>query len=147
MYYYNTGYTLKAKDLFCSFPLSKYIKRSEEETSQSWYKVNMISKISQIFIFFFKLVLDDIIDNNVTFKLPPGTRAYIEMVPVKGDDFVKARQNGAFKDVDFLASNFTGNQIQFRISTRYGKWLKRIYVGNAMKNRITENTNKGKQYG
>ena len=69
------------------------------------------------------------------------------MVPVKGDDFVKARQNGAFKDVDFLASNFTGNQIQFRISTRYGKWLKRIYVGNAMKNRITENTNKGKQYG
>jgi len=53
------------------------------------------------------IVIKDIIENRTTFKLP-YKGAWIEMVPIKGDDFVRARQNGAFEDVDFLTSNFTG---------------------------------------
>jgi hypothetical protein len=54
------------------------------------------------------LVIKDIIENKVTFKGPPGTRAWIEMIPITGEAFAKARQNGAFSDIDFLISDFTG---------------------------------------
>jgi hypothetical protein len=30
------------------------------------------------------------------------------MDPISGEDFIKARQNGAFEDVDYLNSDFTG---------------------------------------
>jgi hypothetical protein len=39
--------------------------------------------------------------------LPQGAqRTWIQMDPISGDDFIKARQNGAFEDVDYINSNF-----------------------------------------
>jgi hypothetical protein len=65
------------------------------------------------------------------------------MTPVAGDNFVKARQNGAFQDVDFLVSSFTGYQLMFRKTNRYGTWRKRIFVNSKYRDMITELTNKG----
>lgn len=136
-----TSYALTAKDLYTGFPYSKYLRKEIIEN----YDMRYIP--SQVLKYFFYLVLNDIIDKNVTLKFPPGTRAYIEMCPVSGEAFERARQNGAFQDVDFLASNFTGYQLQYRYNTRYGKWTKRIHVNKKMKDAITANTNAGKQYG
>jgi hypothetical protein len=71
------------------------------------------------------------------------------MKRVSGDDFVKARKNGAFKGVDFLESDFTGNNIilQLRGNSVEGRWKEtKVYVSGELKNKIIENTNKGKQY-
>lgn len=136
-----TSYALTAEQLYINFPASKYIRKEVRDIP----KFRLI--LGAILRYFFFLVLNDIIDKNVTFKLPPGTSAYIEMVPVSGDDFAKARQNGAFHDVDYLASDFTGYQLYLRHNTRYGKWLKRIYVSRKMRDKITANTNAGKKYG
>jgi len=59
-------------------------------------------------------ILNDIIDNNVIFQLPVNTEAYIEMTSITGDDFKKARQNGAFEDINLTTSHFTGNQLVYR---------------------------------
>jgi hypothetical protein len=42
------------------------------------------------------LVLEDIIENSITFQLPTKQEAFVEMRRYTEDEFVKARQNGAF---------------------------------------------------
>ena len=46
----------------------------------------------------------------------------------QGEEFKKARQNGAFADVDFLASNFTGHKLQYRYKVKSGKWFTKKYI-------------------
>lgn len=101
---------------------------------------------SRIFTHFMYLLITDIIERGGYFKFPAPKRCYIEMVPITGDEFKKAYQNGAFSDIDFLASNFTGYILQFRRATRYGKWTKKIYVTSKFKDRITELTNQGHKW-
>lgn len=101
---------------------------------------------SRIFTHFMYLLISDIIEYGGYFKFPAPKRCYIEIVPIMGDDFKIAYQRGAFADVDFLASNFTGYVLQFRRATRYGKWTKKIYVTSKFRDRITELTNKGHKW-
>ena len=139
--HYATSYALRADQLYIGFPSSKYISFAKE-----WESGELRSLYSKILRYFFYLVIIDIIENGITFKFPPGTNAWLEMIPYSGDDFVKARQNGAFQDVDFLVSNFTGYQLNLRFTNRYGKWLKRLYVSSKYRDRITELTNQGRSW-
>lgn len=102
---------------------------------------------ASIFKYLFLLIIQDVIEEGITFKFPSNCmNSFIEMVPVSGEDFKDAYRKGAFQDIDFLASNFTGYQVQFRMTTKYGKWCKRIYVTQKYKDRIAELTNKGRKW-
>lgn len=136
-----TSYALTAEQLFINFPASKYIRKEVRQLNEFRRILGAVLR------YFFFLVINDIIDKNVTLKLPPGTGAYIEMQPVSGEDFKKARMNGAFEDVDFLTSNFTGYQLYLRSNNKFGHWNKRIHVNKKMQNKITANTNAGMHYG
>lgn len=137
--HYATAYSLKAWELYTNCPLKKNIRVRPEDIDYSGRVENMLGNI---FTKFMQLVITDIIENQATFKLPIP-RCWIEMVPISAEQFTRARQNGAFEDVDFLMSNFTGYQIYLRINTRYGNWKKRIIVTKRYKDRITELTNQG----
>lgn len=134
-----TSYALTATDLYTNFPYKKLktnIKQLPNGSNEKWL-------LTKVFRYFFYLVIKDIIENKVTFRFPRTFRAFLEMLSVSGDDFVRARQNGAFQDVDFLTSDFTGYHLGLRYNTRYGKWTKAIHVSEKYKDRITELTNKG----
>lgn len=136
-----TSYALSAKDLFTKFDHHKLKQNLKEfpepiSTNPHWF-------MSKIFRYFFYLVIKDIIENKAVFKFPKTSRAYIEMLPTSGKDFIRARQNGAFQDVDFLTSDFTGYSLGLRYNTRYGKWTKALHVSEKYKDRITELTNAG----
>lgn len=135
------SYAITPKQLFINFPVYKYISIAKDLGM-----VRTIRLCARVFVYFFYLLIIDVIENKVTFKLPPGTKAYIEMTPITGEEFIKARQNGAFQDVDFLVSNFTGYNIILRISNRYKTWKKRIYVSSKFRDRIVELTNKGESW-
>lgn len=141
--YWPTSYALTADELYIGFPAKKYLRKEAlpEQYGKQWNGL-----LGKILRYFFYLLIVDIIENKTTFKFPPSgkARTYLEMVPIHGEDFKRARQNGAFQDVDFLMSNFTGYQLYLRIMTRYGKWLKQIYISQKYKDRITELTNQGK---
>ncbi len=94
-----------------------------------------------------KVILNDCIDNNVTFELPTGgKKSSIHLKRFSGEEFKKQRRLGRFKDVDFLISNFSGYQLMLSIYSQGQLREKPIYVNNELKNKITENTNAGKQY-
>lgn len=141
--WFATSYALKADELYYGFPTKKYMKIKPQELP-SRFQSRFHYLYGEIFRYFFYLVIQDIIENQVIFKMPPGAnRTWIQMDPVSGEEFIKARQNGAFQDVDYLASNFTGYNLNLRYNTRYGSWKKQIYVSKRYKDKITELTNKG----
>jgi hypothetical protein len=66
---------------------------------------------------------------------------------ITGEKFSKARRNGKFQEIDFLESFFTGHEIELNMFKKGGlKRSKTVYVDPRLKQKIIDNTNKGKQY-
>ena len=138
-----TGYAISAQELFTRFKLH-YIKNNPYEAFRDNSKKVAAARV---FIYAFWLILKDIIDNGHTFALPTGFESYIEMQTFRDEDFTRARQNGAFKEIDFLSSNFKGYRLSYRYKLKSGIWRKKpIHVHKKLKDIIIDNTNKGKIY-
>lgn len=143
---YAVGYAICLKELFKTFNFKKLKMSSKvcEKIIGSRHKEVLAEQVMKSCI---KLVIDDVIDNNATFHLPTRKRtAEIKMRRISDENFAKARRNGKWLDVDFLASNFTGYQMVFRFTQQQIVIEKPIYLDPQNKSRITEHTNNGKQY-
>lgn len=144
---YAVGCAFNIDEVFMNFPYKKL-----EITCKECQKINgnlhRDVLVKQVFRECFKLVIDDIINNNVTFHLPVAPkRCDMHMKRVRGESFKNLRQHGKWKDVDILESNFTGYEIGFYMYGKVAPRIKTVYVNKPFKDRITYNTNKGMQYG
>lgn len=103
----------------------------------------------QIFRYSLKLVIEDIIERNVTFWFPlTGDRkCNMHMKRVTGNDFKKLRQAGKWSDIDIINSNFSGYEIGLYMLGKRTPRVKTVYVNSQLKQTISEYTNLGKQYG
>lgn len=124
--------------MFIGFP-SKYI-------TKYWKGVNKDRYAASVWAYCFKLILEDIIENSITFMLPVKQEAVLEMKRFADEEFVNARKNGAFKEVNFLKSNFTAHRLQYRYRTKHNTHYKPIHVSAKLRDKIIEYTNNGKQY-
>lgn len=142
-----TGAALNLPELFINFP-NKSLKISSKECNEIIGSYHRELLAQQIFKESVKLVINDIIDNNVTFQLPTGSRKCdIHMQTFKGNDFKNLRKGGRWKNIDFLKSLFTGNILGlFMYSPKRPPRIKNIYVDKKLKNKIDSNTNNGKTY-
>ena len=72
------------------------------------------------------------------------------MEAITGSQFEKLRENGKFKEVDFLESLFTGYQMYLYIHGKSDNFLHRkkypIYVNRYLRNKLVKYTNEGKVY-
>lgn len=142
------GHAFSAKNLFMNFPVDK-LKMTKEQCVNTYSDGNKRDLATSIFIRSLEMVIDDIIDNNVHFKFPGlgQTQAYMHMQRTSGNNFKKAFRNGKWNDVDFINSNFSGYQMVLDIqSKKRPSRVKPIYLSAEDRDRITENTNNGKQY-
>lgn len=104
--------------------------------------------VKQVFRECVKVVLNDIIENNITFWLPTGAKkCNIHMKRVDGEAFKNLRKAGKWKDVNLLSSFFTGYELGLFMYGVRDPRIKTIYVNKIFKDKITQNTNKGMQYG
>lgn len=146
---YATGCAFNLDEMLLNLDKSKLNMTSElcERINGDKHKDTLIK---QICLECAKLVLDDIIDNNITFELPTGSarKTQLRMERITGQDFAKARRNGKFAEVDFLTSNFSGYQLIFEMFYKSGRTprQKPVYVDTKRKQKIINNTNNGKQY-
>lgn len=142
---YATGYAFHTKDIMQNFPTHK-MKMTHQECKDK-FGIDRKVLACRIFLYAVKIILLDIIRNNVTFCLPVTIKmCQISVVRTQGDKFGNARRNGKWLDVDFLNSNFSGYQLEFRYEASERIIKKPVYVSGWMKDIITENTNKGMQY-
>lgn len=148
MKHWALGWACNLNHIFIQFPYTKYKSlMTKWKTPQERKKV-----IKDVFRESLRLVVNDIIDNNITFEIQ-GISYYkgeIHMEAVQSDDFVKARKNGKYLDVDYLESLFTGYQMFLYIKGKHDNFLHSrkypIYLNKFYKDKITKNTNEGKTY-
>ena len=142
------GWACNLNDIFVRFPYEKCKSLIKN------YKTKQLrrQKIKQVFREGVQQILDDVIENNVTFKIQG--RGYqggeIHMEAITGSEFEKVREHGKFKKVDFLESLFTGYQMYLYIHGKSDNFLHRkkypIYVNRYLRNKLVKYTNEGKVY-
>ena len=71
---------------------------------------------SSVLIYFLILVINDIIDNNITFEIPcvgkKEARIYVKCY--SDDEFVELYKKGKFKGIDYIKSGFKGYELMFQ---------------------------------
>lgn len=142
------GHSFTCHDIFMNFPVRK-LKMTPEQCKKVYSDGSKRDLAASIWMSSVRLIIDDIIENNTQFKLPGmgRTQSYIQMKRTEGDDFKKAFRRGKWRDVNFIASNFCGYQLQFVMeSKKRTRREKPIYLATRDKDKITEYTNQGKQY-
>lgn len=143
---YAVGHSFNVDEMFMNFPYKK-LKLTCEDCKRINGNKDRDALVKKIFRDSVKVILNDIIDNNVTFKLPTNKGiADIHVRRTYGEDFKKARKRGKWKNVDFLSSNFSGNELVLSMKHNVFSKEKIIYVDKNLKSKITENTNNGMQY-
>lgn len=142
-----TGAAFNMDDMFYNFPYEKLNLTCKDcqELNNNKSRQEFVKKI---FREHFKKVIEDIIDNNVTFNLPlnGGKKADIHMDRIQGDKFKNLFRHGKWRDVDFLKSMFTGYQLSLFMYGVMKPRIKPIHLNKRLKDKITEYTNNGKQY-
>lgn len=142
------GWACNLNDIFVRFPYEKC------KSLMTKFKTKQLrrQKIKQVFREGIQQILEDIIENNVTFKIQgigyQGGELHMEAIT--GSEFERARQNGKFKEVDFLESLFTGYQLYLYIHGKRDNFLARrkfpVYINRYLRNKLTQYTNQGKVY-
>ena len=146
---YATGCAFNINELFLNLDRKK-LKFNYKQCMNLGYTHDKNEMINRIFMDNVEMILDDIINDNITFELPTGSGrpTLLRMKKIDGEDFIKARRAGKFADVDFLSSNFSGYQLGLDMYYKDGRPFisKPVYVDKKRKEKIIENTNNGKQY-
>lgn len=142
------GCAFTTDDLFLNFPYKK-LKLNCKQCKSIIGDNHRDILVKKIFKESLKLVLNDIIDNNITFWLPltGNKQCNIHIRRFQGDSFKNLRKGGKWKDVDILKSMFSGYELQLFMLGKRTPRIKTIYLNKEFKNRITKNTNEGKSYG
>lgn len=132
-------------DLFKRFPF----KKLKTDPKILGNKENKQKIIREVFSTFFDMVVDDIIDNQVTFEFPLYTdeHSYLNIKPITGEDFKQIYTAGSWPGLDFLKTNFTGYRMYFSYINGGNECKdKEIILPKVKTKRIIENANNGKVY-
>lgn len=145
---YALGCAFSTNDLFMNFQFKK-LKITCEECKAITGNNHRDILAKKVFKENLKLVLNDIIDNNVTFWLPltGGRKCCMKMKRIEGEDFKNLRKAGKWQEIDIVASMFSGFEIHFFMLGQRTPREKTVYLNKELKNKISINTNKGMQYG
>lgn len=145
---YALGCAFNLQELIINFPYKK-LKFNSKDCEDITGDHHRWVLIKQVFRYSVKVVLNDIINRNVTFYLPltGSKKCCMHMRRVEGEAFKRLRQRRKWKDVDILASLFSGYEIGFYMMGNRTPREKTVYVSRKMRDLITENTNKSMAYG
>lgn len=145
---YAVGAAFNVNDIYKWMPLNK-LHMTCKEAKDYIGDIHRNKVGVSLFCECFKMVVEDIIANDVRFKLPlMGVKsAYIYVKRHTDEDFRQGRRNGKWQEIDFLASNFSGYTLSLQLNSiiRTPK-QKEIYISGANKRLLINNTNAGKQY-
>ena len=126
---YALGCAFSMDNLFDNFPYKKLkitCKQCEAITGNQHRDI-LVKKIFRESV---KLVINDIINNNVTFWLPltGDKKCNIHMRRVEGDEFKNMRKVGKWKNIDILKSMFSGYQLSFFMLGKRTHRVKSVYL-------------------
>lgn len=92
------------------------------------------------------LILNRVIDEKVRFKIPVRSEAYIDFEIVSDEEFKRHRNNGRFKEIDFINSDFRGYAIRYYFRAKAYQKSYQIYVGSDLKKKFLDKVNSGERF-
>lgn len=102
---------------------------------------------AKVFAECFYMILEDMLENNITFTLPLGKKhAEIHMKRISGKQFQCGMKGRKFKDIDFLKTQFVAYRPYFFMHTNNRDREKQIYTTIDYRKRLDEKVNNGKKY-
>ena len=145
---YALGCSFSLTQLADNFPYKK-LKTNCKKCNELIGDNHRVKLVKKIFRESVRLVVNDIIDNNITFWLPltSNKKCNIHMRRVEGKTFQNLRKGGKWKNVDILKSMFSGYQMSFYMLGNRTPRIKSIYLSKELRDKIDQNTNNGMQYG
>lgn len=102
--------------------------------------------IADPFKYCFGLIMNKVIDDKVRFKIPVRSEAFIDFEIVSDDAFQKDRNNGRFKEIDFINSDFRGYAIRYYFRAKAYQKSYQIYVGSDLKKKFLDKINSGERF-
>lgn len=147
MKHFALGWACNLNDIFVRFPYEK----CKTLMNNFKTKVSRRQKIKQIFRTGVEIIINDIVENNVTFKTPSLGYYSGEMhfEPIMGEEFKKLREKGKFSGIDFLETVFTGYQLYLNIKGKRDTIAPKkypVYISNFYRKKLENNVNNGKTY-
>lgn len=145
---YATGCAFSLDDMFMNFPYKK-LKTDCALCKKVINNNHRQILVKRVFSKSLELVLEDIVNDNITFWFPlTGVKkCNMHMKRVRGKDFQNLRKHKKWQDVDFIKSFFCGYQIAlFMLGNRTPR-VKNVYLNRRLRDIITAKTNEGYQYG
>lgn len=145
---YALGCSFSIDDILTNFPYKKLEITCEQcKTITGDNHRNILVK--KVFKESLRLVINDIVDNNITFWFPltGGRKCCMKMKRVVGEEFKNLRRGGKWKNVDIVKSMFSGYEVRMFMYGKRAPRTKTVYLNKEFRDRITQNTNNGMQYG
>lgn len=148
MKHFAIGWACNLNDIFVRFPYEKCKSLMDKFKTKQLRR----QKIKQVFREGVQQILNDIVENNVTFKIQgvgyQGGELHMEAIT--GPEFERVKKNGKFEGVDFLKSFFTGYQMYLYIHGKRDNFLHRrkfpVYMNRILREKLVKYTNEGKTY-
>ena len=148
MKHFAIGWACNLNDIFVRFPYEKCKSLIDKFKTKQLRR----QKVKQVFREGVQQILEDIIENNVTFKIQgvgyQGGELHMEAIT--GSEFERVKKNGKFEGVDFLKSFFTGYQMYLYIHGKRDNFLHRrkfpVYMNRILREKLVKYTNEGKTY-
>lgn len=146
------GYCVTPREMFANFDFNRLeLKRYEiNEQSEDNYD-SRLQFLSDFFKTSFKMVIEDVIEKNVTFYLPVigKGKISIHMIAIEGNWLKKKMALQKFANLDFIKAGFKGyttamffNDVRNNIPK-----VKNIYLNYRYQIMVNEKTNNGMPYG
>lgn len=141
------GYGCNLNELFVRF----HYKRCPNLIKKIKHQHDRLRLIKKVFITGLKVILDDIINNGTTFKLPQN-QGLIHFELIDGEQFMRQKRNGKWYGLDFLKTNFSAYQLFLYLKTSKDSSLLTatkkypVYVTSELRDKIIENVNNGQRY-
>lgn len=142
------GCAFTTKDILYNFPYKKlsYDCNLCKSVTGDNHRNILVEKVFKESV---RIIILDIIKNNVTFWLPltGNKKCNIHIRRVTGDEFKNLRKKGKWRNIDILKSMFSGYQLSlFMLGNRTPR-VKSIYVNKQLVRELENNINNGVQYG
>lgn len=142
---YSTGYAVNVNEMMINFKKST-LKITSNQCKEILSDHNRRKIVSKVFIQCVKLVVEDMIYNNATFRLPTKKEFILYLKPFTGEQFIRLRRRGRWQNVDFIETDYTGYQMTLKYKS--GKLLleKSVYLCPKYRDAIVEHINNGNMY-
>lgn len=135
-------------------PAELYVNTPEKTNNRAWrwfiarygHTNSRGDALADPFKYCMALILNRMLDERKRFRVPYVREAYFDFEIVTEDDFMHQRQNGRFKEIDFVESDFTGYAMRYYFKTTAYQKSYPMYLGSDLKKKFLENINSGVNY-